>query len=125
MSFGGFFALMALATSAAWGSWIFVLLQIDPLEAGFTGFALFYLTLWISLMGTITLFGALYRIWIRKREFLLREVRTSFRHGVLLSALAVGFLLLSSRNWLQWWSVLPIVLVLGIIEYVFLLIYDR
>ncbi|MCR4278592.1 MAG: hypothetical protein NUV81_01670 [bacterium] len=121
MSHKKFMLLIGFATVVAWAGLGTVLLNIDPTQSGISGILLFYLTLFTSLVGTLTLLGVLFRIHIAKRkEIILREVRIAFRHAVLLSATAVVALALSSKGSFRWW-ILPLLLVtVGGVEYVFL-----
>jgi hypothetical protein len=113
---------MALATLLSWGAWILVLYTTNPDEAGTGGFVLFYVTLLLGLIGTLTLFGMAYRlVLLRRQSVIAREVRISFRHAVFLSSVAVGALALSARGWLRGWVFLVCIILMSIIEYLFLL----
>ncbi len=68
MSLKDFLLLMGVATALAWGSWIYVLFQVDPHETGLMGFVLFYVTLFASLVGTMAILGSVYRVVLRKRQ---------------------------------------------------------
>lgn len=116
MTFRGYLAVMALATIAAWLSWIIVLVAIDPSQAGSLGFAFFYLTLCCALTGTVATAGALIRAWMRREELLTRHASTSLRHGVLVSALAFASLMLLPRGLLTWWTALLVVAFFSLIE---------
>jgi len=113
--------LIGCTTAVAWAGWVLVLLNIDPTQAGVSGVLLFYLTLFTSLVGALTLLGVFFRVHIANRkEIVLREVRIAFRHAVLLSATAVVALAFSSKGSFRWWLLPLLVLSVGGIEYVFL-----
>lgn len=112
---------MSLATVLSWGGWFFVLWNIDPEQGGLLGFGMFYVTLFMGLVGTLALFGVTARVVLLKRkDVLLRHVRIAFRHGVLLSLVAISALALSGQGTLRWWSVPAMVVVMSFVEYLFL-----
>ncbi len=117
--------LMSVASGVAWGSWLYVLLQVDPLEAGIVGIILFYVTLFASLVGTLAILGSVYRVILRKRQQLVtREVRIAFRHSVMVSIGSIFALILSTKNLLSWITCLFLFAVIGLLEYFFLLVQE-
>ena len=125
MSLKDYLLLMGVATSLAWGSWIYVLFQVDPHETGLMGFVLFYVTLFASLVGTMAILGSVYRVVLRKRQQLItREVRISFRHAMMVSAGAVVTLILSTQDLLSWITLLLLFMAIGLLEYLFLLVQE-
>lgn len=123
MSFRWYVILMGMGTGLAWVAWVIVLMTMNPDEAGLTGLLFFYSTLFLSCVGTLALVGILYRVGIRKRsEMITREVRLSFRHAVLLSAVAVIALWLSHNQHMTWYYLGLLGLVTICIEYVFMVI---
>jgi len=121
MTFRWYVIFMGLGTGLAWIAWAVVLFTMNPFEAGVTGLLFFYLTLCLAGIGTLALFGLVYRIGIRKRSAMLtREVRISFRHAMLLSFVGVGALWLSSHHSLTWYWCLALILVAAAVEYVFM-----
>jgi len=123
MSFRAYIFFMLLATVLAWIGWLVVLLNVNPKESGLSGFVLFYLTLFVSLIGILALVGIFSRVKILKRhDLLIREVKVSFRHAVLLSVVAVASLIFSAHGWLKWWVLLLFIAIVALIEYVALVI---
>lgn len=117
-----YLVFMTLATILSWGAWVLVLNTTNPQEAGTAGFLVFYFTLLLSLVGTLTLFGTAYRVLFLRREGVMaREVRIAFRHAVLLSISAIVALVLSAQGWLTWWALLLLLVAMSVVEYVFLL----
>lgn len=120
MTFSVYLWTMAATTLLAWVGWLVVLFRLDPVETGIPGLFLFYITLFAALMGTIAVVGVLYRVLVLKRqEIVMREVRISFRHSIMLAFVAVATLALSAQNVLVWWNILGLFAVLGVVEYVF------
>lgn len=126
MTLKDYLILMSIATGIAWGSWVYVLFQVDPHEAGLMGFVLFYVTLFASLVGTLAILGSIYRVVLRKRQHLVtREVRISFRHGMMVSAAAIVALILSTQNLLSWITLVLLFGAVGLLEYLFLLVQEN
>ena len=123
MSFRAYIILMIVGTLFAWLGWGIVLSNVNPLEAGGLGFGLFFLTFLMGLVGTITLLGLLVRLVVMKRrELVIREVKTSFRHAIMLSGVSTISLILSAQGWLAWWVIIVLIVVAGVLEYVSLLV---
>lgn len=116
---------MAGGTALAWASWVAVLWNVNPDEAGIPGFVLFYLTLCVALIGTFSVLGVVYRVHVLKRQHVVsREVRIAFRHAILLASMAVSSLALSTYGWLKWWVFLLLLALVGVIEYAALTIQE-
>ncbi len=120
MTFPMYLWSMGGTTLLAWVGWLTVLFRLDPGETGIMGLVLFYITLFAALVGSIAVGGVLYRVlFLKRQQIVMREVRISFRHGIMLAFVAVATLALSAQNLLIWWNVLGLFAVLGVIEYVF------
>lgn len=90
-----------------------------------SGFLLFYITLITGLIGLLSLLGVLYRVvFLKRKDVVLREVKVSFRHAILLSFVGVSALALSSHGLLIWWVLILLILVASLIEYVSLLVQN-
>lgn len=125
MGYKSFIGLMAVATIASLLGWTYILFNVDPNEGGLLGFALFYLTLFASCVGLLTLVGVGVRVHLRKRQATaFREVRVAFRHGLLLSFVAILSLALSANGLLNFWWFLGFVIVIGGLEYAALLVQE-
>lgn len=117
MTFRGYFVLMAIATLCAWSAWIFVLLRINPEEAGILGLGLFFLTLCFSLIGTFVTVSMTYRVSVLHRPVILREARIAFRQAIFLALAACLLLFFASQDVLYFWTVSLVFLVFGGAEY--------
>jgi Ca2+/Na+ antiporter len=125
MSFKWYAILMGLGTGLAWVAWVIILQTVNPDEAGILGKVFFFVTLFLGLVGMITLLGLIYRIGFRKRnEMLVKEVRVAFRHALLLSAVVVLTLIFSANDWLKWHTLVAFLLVVVGLEYMFLVFID-
>ncbi|TAK03713.1 hypothetical protein EPO34_00940 [Patescibacteria group bacterium] len=119
MTLRGYLAVMALASVAAWLSWIIVLVAIDPSQAGTLGFVFFYLTLAAALIGSIATLGAAVRVWARREELAARHVSKSLRHGLFVTALVMLSLLLLPKGFLTWWTATLLIIFFSLLELAF------
>lgn len=125
MGYRSFVALMLIASIASCALLAYVVFNVNPDEGGLMGFTAFYIALYATLVGVLSLLGIIFRIHIRERKpTAFREVRIAFRHGLLLAGVAVISLALSSFGWLAWWNFLLLLAVIGSLEYVFLTIQE-
>src|SRR5437867_2692359 len=116
MTFRTYLALMAVATLLSAFAWTVVVWSTDPYQAGVTGFLMFYFTLFLALVGALTIIGTLYRIVLLKRnDVVSREVKISFRHAVALSVSGVTALLLSAQGRFHWWTLLVLIVVMTVV----------
>lgn len=101
-----------LLSLAAFGS---ILWSVDPFTTGIIGHIFFYLTLFLSLAGIITISG----ISIRKRfspGMYTEQLRVSTRQAILLALLIVTLLLLQSFGLLLWWVGVTVILFIITLE---------
>jgi Ca2+/Na+ antiporter len=116
---------MSIATLIAWGGWVFVVFTINPEEAGALSLILFYVTLFMAMLGTLAVIGIVYRIRLLKRDqLMIREVRITFRHAIMLSLALICSLFLSAQGLLTWWNFLALFVGVGVVEYLFLLMQE-
>jgi len=120
MSFKSFLIAMVIVSVCSWIAWIVVLCAIDPTNSGFLGFLLFYTTLALSLLSTLTLAGSLFRFWFWKNEPVFRHVIRSLRQSILLSGLFIFSLFLAGQGMLAWWVILLLIIFTACLETIFL-----
>lgn len=122
MTFKMYILIMATAAVLSWVAWTSIIINTNPAEVGIGGFVIFYLTLLFGLIGLLTIAGTIYRVLIlKKQDVISRAVRISFRHGVILGALAVVSLALSAKSLLRWWLVILMIGLVAMFEYFFIL----
>ncbi|MDO8584443.1 MAG: hypothetical protein Q7R83_04675 [bacterium] len=124
MPFKTYLWCMSIAALFAWVGWVYVLVSINPIESGFVGHLLFYITLLLALTGTLAVVGLLFRLRAKKDQMLFREVRIAWRHAILLSIACIASLLLASRDLLTWWNFLALFVGVGFVEYLFLIVQE-
>jgi hypothetical protein len=96
----------------AWGSIIYL---ADPDQIGFIGFFLFYLALFMGILGLSSSLGLLVRWLILKDDHLpFRHTKKVFRQSLIVSLLIISALLLLQFHFLRWWNALILVM-LGIV----------
>ncbi len=120
MSLRAYLAVMGFGTLLAGATFFLVLFRVDPGTAGTLGFALFYLSMFLTVAGAVSIVGFLVRVLMHRDEMLSRLVALSFRQAVLLSALAIGALALHSHKLLSWWNSLLLIAAMTIVEFLFI-----
>lgn len=107
--------VFGLGSGFAGAAFLLILFTVPPETAGAAGEAFFFGSLFVALTGVLTVLGVLGRV---RRSTLLPalHIGPSFRHGFLLSAAAVGMLLLQRFRFLRWWTILIVVLILVVLD---------
>jgi len=119
MSFRSYLILMTFATLAAWSAWIVVVNAIDPTQSGWLGFLLFYSTFSIALFGSLSMLGIAVRFWAKQEVLPVRITLKAFRQALLLTTLFVVSLILFSQGWFRWWTMILVLLIVGLVELTF------
>lgn len=123
MSFGAYLLVMAMGTGLSWTAWYIVLNNVNPDESGPIGFAMFYVTLFVALIGTLGLIELLVRKAFKGSHPIPgRDVRMSFRRGVLLALVTTLSLFLTAQGLFMWWVLLLLAAAAGILEYIALVV---
>ncbi len=120
MTFRQFLILMLITTGAAWFAFAAVVWLIDPTRSGMLGFAFFYATLSLALVGTLTVCGTGLRTLTHRDEIVSRHVSKAFRQAFLFTILVDASLVLSSQGYFRWWTASVLILLLAVVELVFL-----
>lgn len=125
MSFRWYLAFMGVGSGLAWAAWTMVLFTVNPYEAGLAGWLIFYATLTLASVGTLSLLGVAYRVgWLKREDDLAKQVKISFRHAILLSSVAMASLILVSAHLFKWYWMIVVLALAAAVEYVFLLIQE-
>jgi hypothetical protein len=120
MSLRSYLVVMGLATVVAAATFFLVLFRVDPATAGALGFTLFYASLFMTVVGALSMLGFMARVLMHRTELLSRLVHVAFRQSVLIALLVTGSLLLRAAHLLTWWNSLMFVAVLSLMEFFFL-----
>lgn len=111
---------MAATTAICWLSFIVVLFRIDPYTTGALGLALFFISLFFAIWGTLGLLGFIVRRFVQSQVIPFRHIGVSLRQSLWFAILICLTLLLVSQQLLVWWMSLLLVLTLGTLEAFFL-----
>lgn len=111
---------LILSTFVALGAWLFILLNIDPYEAGIAGQVLFYFSFWIFLLGVWVNILVWLRVKFLGAEGAIATMGLSFRQGFLLATLAVLIIVLNATGYFVWWIGLLVTAGIFLIEFYFL-----
>ncbi len=114
--------IMGLATIIAWVGFFTIIFNFDPQEANWVIFLLFYLALFLSVSGTLSIVGFFARILLlRKRSIARYLVRESFRQAIIVAVVLVVTLILQAVRILTWWNMVLLILAAAILEFLILL----
>ena len=111
---------MLICSLLCLGSWILILIYVDPTTAGLLEFALFYLSLFFGLAGTFTLIGFYFRRLFAKNEIVFAHIGVSFRQGIFLAIILAGSLLLQNLGIFIWWTALLFIASITLLEFYFM-----
>lgn len=107
---------MSISTVLCFGAWILVTVNTDPSSAGFFGFLMFYLTLFLALASFFSLAGFYFRRKVFEYITEFKQIESAFRQGVFLSVIAVGMLLLQGERVLNLYSAFAFVVLVIVAE---------
>lgn len=124
MTLKQYLTIMLAMTAVCWLSWAYVLFTINPEITSWIGFLLFYLSLFLALVGTSAIMGFVVRFVGLKQELIFRSVKEAFRQSFLFSFLIIISLFLLSRDIFTWLNLFFLVIGLSILEF-FLLSYGN
>lgn len=116
MTLKKYLLVMSVLTAICWGIFIFVADLVNPETTNWLGFSLFYLALFIALVGTVALLGFVIRFVALKKELAFNLVRNSFRQSFLFACFIVSLLVLKSYALLSWINLLLLLVIFTILE---------
>ena len=116
MTLRQYLILMSGGTLIGWLSWLFIVLRWNPSEAGWFGLIFFYASLALASLGTYSVGGFFVLRLFKDSTVAFRQVKQTFRQG-LLAAIAVDCLLwLAAARLLHWWNLALLVGLILIVE---------
>jgi len=124
MTLSRYLSVMSILTALCWGIFFFVATLVDPTATNWLGFSLFYLALFISLIGTVAIIGFLIRFVALRKELAFNLVKVSFRQSFLFSLFIVIVLILKAQNLFNWLNLSLLVIIFTILE-LFLISYQK
>lgn len=117
MTLKGYSIIMGSSTAVCWALWLAIVTSVDPQITNWIGFALFYSSLFLALLGTSALAGFLVRFILMKRSLAFKLVKEAFRQSFFFSFLIIASLYLLSKGLFSWMNVLLLVAGLSILEF--------
>ncbi len=124
MTLRPYLIIMFVATGLCWLTFMLVIKTTNPEVTNWVGFGLFYLSLFLSLVGSFSLIGFLVRFIGLKREFINYSVKAAFRQAFLFSFCIISVLFLLAANLFSWLNVILLVIGLSVLEF-FIISYGR
>lgn len=117
MTLKQYLLLMATGTVMCWVAWLFILFNIAPEQAGLLGFTFFYTSLFLGIVGVFSVIGFMIKKKkIDQEEIIFRQVKKTFKQGVLFGVFVVLSLILLQFNLLFWWNAILLALVYILLE---------
>ena len=99
-----------------------IIFNFDPSQANWIVFALFYLTLFLSSLGLLSLLGFwLRRLFSKERMQNRLAIINSLRQGLIMALVVVIAMWLQSARLLTWWNTILLALAAAALEFVILL----
>lgn len=124
MSLRSYLALMFFTTLVCWLAFSYVIRTVNPEITNWVGFLLFYLSLFLSLSGTMAIVGFIVRFIGLRHEMIPQSVKAAFRQSFLFAFFITAILFLLSRNLFTWLNLILLIVFLSIFEF-FLLSYNK
>lgn len=116
MSLTRYIAIMGIGTVISAASWVIVLMFIDPETIGFVGVSLFFISFFLMIFGIASIVGFVVRRIFQRSEVAFKLVAISFRQAILIALLLSGTLFLQSKRLFTWWTSIPLLVFLSLIE---------
>lgn len=113
--------MSAIGTLMAWVTWVIVVFRIDPLANPVIAPVLFFVSLFLAMLGTGTIVGFLARHWFEREGVMYRKMTVAARQALNIGAVVVFLLLLQAGRGLSIWTGMLTVIVAVGIEAFFLL----
>ena len=108
---------MIVATLAAAVMFGLTITAIDPYSTNWLGFALFYASLFLTVLGLAAIIGSIIRFVAFKKDLAVRAVIISFRQAFLVAFVAVAILFLLARGLFSWLNVLLLIVGFSALEF--------
>lgn len=117
MTLKNYIFAMTVLTIVCWVLFSFVVGIVDPFNTNWIGFLLFYLTLFVSLIGTASILGLVLRFYFSKNEPIFNLVKNSFRQSFLIASFLTIALVLKAQGYFSWINIILLVIIFTILEF--------
>lgn len=124
MSLRLYLSIMSATTALCALVFGYILFTIDPETTNSIGFFLFYLSLFLLIIGATAIIGFVIRFIVFRHELAINTVKVAFRQSFFFAGFIVIALFLLSRNLLSWLNLSILIIGLSVLEF-FLLSYGK
>lgn len=109
--------MMSIGTVMCWVAWLFVIFNISPDQAGLLGFSFFYTTLFLGIVGLFSVIGLMMKKKKQdQEEIIFRQVKRTFKQGILFAIFSTIILLLLQFQMLFWWNGIILITIYILVE---------
>ena len=114
------FSIGALLTALiSWGILTLIVMWLDPVSAGWIGFLLFFLVLFIATATSCALVGYGVRRRLCLNQHPSRNIRPSIRQGIWIALFLDILLFLQLIRVMRWWIAVIVILLFSAVELIF------
>lgn len=107
MTLRQYLTIMIFSTILCWVAWTFVLVNVNPFETSTMGFIFFYLSFFLSLIGTFSLLSFGLRNWRDSSPLpMFHRVEKGFQDGLITATLCILLLILQGQRLIRMWNLL-------------------
>ena len=117
MTLRSYLTTMIFTTIICWTIFFFVVWTVNPQASNSVGFLLFYISLFLALVGTAAIVGFLVRFVGLKRDLIFRSVKEAFRQSFLFAFLIVASLILLSHDLFSMLNLILLIMGISVLEY--------
>ena len=117
MTLRSYLTTMIFATIICLTVFFFVVWTVNPQTSNIAGFLLFYISLFLSLVGAAAIAGFLVRFVGLKRDLIFRSVKEAFRQSFLFAFLIVASLVLLSHDLFSMLNLILLIMGISVLEY--------
>lgn len=117
MTLRSYLTTMIFTTIICWTVFFFVVWTVNPQTSNIAGFLLFYISLFLSLVGAAAIAGFLIRFVGLKRDLIFRSVKEAFRQSFLFAFLIVASLILLSHDLFSMLNLFLLIMGISVLEY--------
>ncbi|NCB21004.1 MAG: hypothetical protein EOM88_03750 [Clostridia bacterium] len=116
MTLKNYLIVMSTLTLLCWGAFVAMLNIIDPNTTNWLGFILFYLSLFLSLSGTIAIIGFVVRFIALKHSLVFHSVSNAFRQSFLFALFITISLFLLGVDLFTWLNIGLLLIIFIVLE---------
>ncbi len=117
MTLRAYLTLMIFATLICAALFGVIVTVVDPLSTNWLGFALFYASLFLAVLGVAAIVGFVVRFVILRKHLAVRAVIISFRQAFLVAFLVIVALMLLANRLFSWLNIFLLIIGFSILEF--------